>query len=58
MPPVGHGVAGIDDQVDQRELELRLVGEDRPDAVLDPPFEIDEPAERVREQGPRPRRAA
>ena len=39
----GHGVAGIDREIDQREFELRLVDADRPGRVrhLDPEFDID-----------------
>ena len=48
--PGRHRVAGIDDQVNQREFELRLVGENGPDVRFDPPFEIDQAAERVGEE--------
>ena len=33
--PAGHGVACVDDEIDQRRLELGDVDHDRPDAPLD-----------------------
>ena len=50
VPPFGHGVAGVDDEVHQRELELGAVGKGAPELVVDAPFELDQPAQRMGEQ--------
>src|SRR5438270_3994551 len=45
-----HGIAGVDDQVDEGKLELGAVGEEDPDALAHFPFEMHQSAEGVREK--------
>ena len=50
MAAFGHGVARVEDQVHQRQLELVFVRERVPDVVRDAPVDLDQAAERVLEQ--------
>ena len=50
VPPSRHRVAGVDDEVDQREFELRAGRQSAPDPRRRTPFELDQAAERVGEQ--------
>ena len=50
VPPGGHGVARIEDEVHQRKLELAGIDMDGPHAAVDPPLEPDQAAQDRRHQ--------
>ena len=54
----GHRVARVDDQVDQRKLELGLIGEGVPGSSRELPVDLDQAAEGVARAGRRPRPAS
>src|SRR3982751_762049 len=49
-PACGHRISRIDDEIDERELQLRLVGKGVPEILAVQPLDIDKAAERMSEE--------